>query len=136
MFVSSDPVFCVAFDPQKPNILASGSRDKTIKIWDVESGACQSTLGGDKAVHCVSFSPDGDMLAAGHGEHYRAGNVRLYDVQTGEVKLTLTGHAGYVPAFPCSACSRSRVVCSLFSDAQGSLGRLLRQDRKVACLIQ
>ena len=46
VFVSSDSVFCVAFDPQKPNILASGSADKTIKIWNIESGACQSTLTG------------------------------------------------------------------------------------------
>ena len=46
VFVSSDWVYCVAFDPQKPNILASGSADNTIKIWDIESGACQSTLTG------------------------------------------------------------------------------------------
>ena len=64
MFVSSDPVFCVAFDPQKPNILASGSRDKTIKIWEVESGACQSTLGGHSSDNpectCQHFDEDGD----------------------------------------------------------------------------
>ena len=120
MFVSSDYVYCVAFDPQKPNILASGSGDKTIKIWDIESGSCLSTLGGDKQVNCVAFSPDGDMLAAGDG-NYRGGNVRLYDVQTGEVKSTLAGHNGYVPAFPCSA--QSRGVCSLSSDEQVGLLR-------------
>ena len=92
MFASSEGVLCVAFDPQKPNILASCSDDQTIKIWDIKSGACQSTLRGDKEVHCVSFSPDGDMLAAGDGD-YQGGNVRLYDVQTGEVKSTLTGHS-------------------------------------------
>ena len=46
VFVSSYSVLCVAFDPQKPNILASGSADETIKIWNIESGACQSTLNG------------------------------------------------------------------------------------------
>ena len=59
MFVSSDYVRCVAFDPQKPNILASGSRDETIKIWDIESGACQSTLRGhtgnpESSVSCLA----------------------------------------------------------------------------------
>ena len=50
VLVSSDLVYCVAFDPQKPNILASGSADDTIKIWDIESGACQSTLAGHRYV--------------------------------------------------------------------------------------
>ena len=44
--MSSNYVLCVAFDPQKPNILASCSNDQTIKIWDIKSGACQSTLTG------------------------------------------------------------------------------------------
>ena len=109
MFASSNWVLCVAFDPQKPNILASGSADNTIKIWDIESGACQSTLGGDKAVHCVSFSPDGDMLAAGDGD-YRGGNVRLYDVQTGEVKSTLAGHTDWVTQV--EFIDTDTVVCS------------------------
>ena len=78
------------------DLLVSGSDDKTLKIWSKGSSGtfeCKSTLRGDKAVHCVSFSPDGDMLAAGDGNYNRGGNVRLYDVQTGEVKSTLTGHS-------------------------------------------
>ena len=50
VFASSYSVLCVAFDPQKPNILASGSEDDPIKIWDIESGACQSTLTGHRYV--------------------------------------------------------------------------------------
>ena len=41
---------CVVFDPQNPNILASCSRDKTIKIWDITSGSCLSTLRGHRYV--------------------------------------------------------------------------------------
>ena len=79
------------------DLLVSGSDDKTLKIWSKGSSGnfeCKSTLRGDKEVHCVSFSPDGDMLAAGDGD-YQGGNVRLYDVQTGEVKSTLTGHSSW-----------------------------------------
>ena len=125
----------MAFDPQKPNILASGSRDKTIKIWDIESGSCLSTLDVDGAVYSVSYSPDGEFIAAGYG--YPGNAIQIFKAQTGEkFQSPLTGHTGYVPAFPCSACSQSRGVCSLFSDAQSCLGRLLRQHREEACLMQ
>ena len=74
--------------------LVSCSADRTIRIWDPTTGEpIGSPLRGDKQVNCVAFSPDGDMLAAGDGD-YQGGNVRLYDVQTGEVKSTLAGHSG------------------------------------------
>ena len=92
---------CVAFDPQKPNILASGSRDKTIKIWDIESGACQSTLNVDGQVNSVSFSPDGEFIAAGYGHPGFA--IQIFKAQTGEkFQSPLAGHR-YVPS-PCIEC--------------------------------
>ena len=46
--LSSNWVRCVAFKPDNPNILVSGSRDETIKMWDIASGSCVSTLTCDR----------------------------------------------------------------------------------------
>ena len=105
------------------NKLVSGSFDQTLKVWSIGSSGtfeCESTLrvdAGAYGVRSVSFSPEDNVIAAGcyNGEIY------LVDALAGEVKSTLTGHTGYVPAFPCSA--QSRGVCSLSSDEQAGLLR-------------
>ena len=87
MFVSSNWVRCVAFDPQKPNILASCSDDKTSKIWDIESGACQSTLTGHNApVTQVEFI-DADTVVSSSND----GTTRAWDVATGTQKAEFEG---------------------------------------------
>ncbi|MEA5605763.1 WD40 repeat domain-containing protein [Nostoc sp. UHCC 0252] len=46
--------------------LASGSEDKTIKLWNVATGQEICTLTGhSNAVSCVAFSPDDNSLASG-----------------------------------------------------------------------
>ena len=122
MFVSSKSVLCVAFDPKKPNILASGSDDKTIKIWDIESGACQSTLTGHtrsvlfhallalkvvvfahcsaihRDVNCVGFDPTGKKLVSCSNDE----TVRIWDATTGEpIGSPLGGHSENNPECTC-----------------------------------
>jgi WD40 repeat protein len=81
-------VRCVAFKPDNPNIVVSGSNDRTIKTWDITSGSCLSTLNVGSTVYSVHFSPDGHTVAAG----CLNGTVQIIDVATAEVKRPLRGH--------------------------------------------
>ncbi|NEQ69068.1 MAG: hypothetical protein F6K21_26915 [Symploca sp. SIO2D2] len=65
LFGHQDSVFSVRFSPNG-KLLASGSRDNTIKIWDLEKRGEPLTLSGHQSsVNSVSFSPDGKFLASG-----------------------------------------------------------------------
>ncbi|MYI84053.1 MAG: T9SS type A sorting domain-containing protein, partial [Rhodothermaceae bacterium] len=85
-----DAVYSVAFSPDG-KMLASGSDDEMVKLWDVETNANTATLEGHTdAVYSVAFSPDGKMLASGGGTFDET--VKLWDVETNANIATLEGH--------------------------------------------
>ncbi|MBE0526219.1 MAG: hypothetical protein IH631_04710, partial [Candidatus Thorarchaeota archaeon] len=58
----------LAFSP-KGDILASGTVDRVVKLWDIRTGECIGILEGHTyPVLSLSFSPDGDQLVSGSGD--------------------------------------------------------------------
>ncbi|MFM6628134.1 MAG: WD40 repeat domain-containing protein, partial [Microcystis panniformis] len=73
--------------------LVSGSNDKTIKLWNVETGQEIRTLKGhDDFVQSVNFSPDGKTLVNGSWDN----TIKLWNVETGKEIRTLRGHGSFV----------------------------------------
>ncbi|MEI6444237.1 MAG: hypothetical protein WCO29_14205, partial [Nostocales cyanobacterium ELA583] len=85
-------VASVAFSPDG-KILASGSWDDTIKLWDLRTGNLLQTLTThSESVYSVAFSPNGQTLASGNMNN----TVKLWDLRTGNLLQTLTAHSKWV----------------------------------------
>ena len=55
-----------AFTPVEADVLASASEDRTVRLWDLQTGTCLCALTGARAAaECVAFSPDAAFLFAG-----------------------------------------------------------------------
>lgn len=71
--------------------VVSGSRDATLRVWDIESGECLHVLVGHlAAVRCVQY--DGRLVVSGAYDY----TVKVWDPQTEICLHTLTGHSNRV----------------------------------------
>jgi WD40 repeat protein len=76
--------------------LASGSVDRTIRLWDPVTGEIRATLEGHEgSVLAVAFSPDGGTLASGS----RDNTVKLWEIGAQTPRATLRGYTDSSLAF-------------------------------------
>lgn len=91
-------VLTVAFSPDG-KVLATGSEDNTIKLWEVNTGKMIDTLSGHSwSVVALAFSTDGEMLVSGSWDK----TVKLWMVHTKKEIITLFGHVDSVSAVAVS----------------------------------
>nr|CAD7392245.1 unnamed protein product [Timema cristinae] len=75
--------------------LASGSRDKTIKVWDAGTGLCLFTLvGHDNWVRGIVFHPGGKFVISASDDK----TVRVWDMKNMRCLKTLEAHQHFCTA--------------------------------------
>ena len=102
-------VTAVAFSPDG-NYLVSGSKDKTIKVWELDTGKVLRTIEGHKKiVNSVAVSNDGKYVVSGSNDK----TVKVWDFISGELIYTFEGHKFYVLAIALSSDNKYIVSSSI-----------------------
>ena len=82
-----DEVMCMEFSSDGM-LLVSGSRDNTVKLWDIQTGGVVRTFcGHTNEVRCVSISMNCTKIASRSAQ-----TICLWDIQTGECYCTIEGN--------------------------------------------
>ncbi|KAF2070613.1 hypothetical protein CYY_008070 [Polysphondylium violaceum] len=85
-------IYCISFN-SVGNLMATGGGDKCVKIWDSLSGTSKANLmGASQSIMCTQFSPNDETILGTSNDN----SARLWSVDLGRPRHTLTGHIGKV----------------------------------------
>ena len=147
----SSPISAVAVSTDGRHIASAGD-DKTIRIWDVDSGELRLILEGhSESVRTVAFSPDGRELISGSGDTFKemhrvgsftqnsAGSIKIWD--TGNGRLIRTIPSGFIASLAVSPNGHQIVTANkygyemkIWDTATGRLRRTLQSKERVASI--
>ena len=95
---SDQPATALAFSSDR-TLLAIGRDDRTIVIWDIKHSQVQHRLvGHTQLVSSIAFCREGQTLVSGAGSTalFSSGEVKLWNLATGQAHATLPGYGGPV----------------------------------------
>jgi WD40 repeat protein len=119
-------------------MLASGSIDNTVKLWDIATRREVATLSGHRnEVSEIQFSPDGKTLATSSGDS----TLKLWDVATRQELITFRGHKSWVNSVAFSpdgtilASGSADFTVKLWNPAGKEATTVLRQKASVTSVV-
>ncbi len=103
----AEKIEAIAYSPDG-RYIATGSSDRTIKIWEAATGRelralnSSNTGGITTQIKALAYSPDGRVLASSGND----GKLRLWDTASGQERAVINGHAKTVQALAFSPDGR------------------------------
>ncbi|KAL3937859.1 MAG: hypothetical protein SGBAC_007109 [Bacillariaceae sp.] len=80
-------VVSLSFSPMNSNLLASGSLDGTLRLWDVLNQSCLKCVQHGSEILTVCFAPSGIRLAAGRSDE----TIILWNVEEEKEEAVFSG---------------------------------------------
>jgi WD40 repeat protein len=94
----TEAIFRILSHPRQPILVTCGA-DRTVRLWDAESGRALHTLKGHSDwVYALAFSPDGRLLASGSWN----GEIKVWRVADGKIVTEFNGSPGFHQAVSAS----------------------------------
>lgn len=99
-------VRALALTPDSRHLI-TGSSDRTLRVWNAETGQAASTLVGHQGdVNCVITSADGRSVISGGGDYWEGElhdpSIRVWELITGKLLRTIVNQSGTVDALAIS----------------------------------
>jgi len=77
-------ITCLSGNTNNTDIIASGSDDKSVRLWDLRTGKCNKCIINSEPIEAISFSTKSD-----HMIYVACGNkLKLYDLRSTEIIIT------------------------------------------------
>jgi RNA polymerase sigma factor (sigma-70 family) len=103
----------MTFSPDGQQLAFAGINDGSVSVWDVAAGVERRKLEGlSKKVLSVTFSPDGEKIAAGSYSVQGGGKIAVWDVSNGKTLLRLSSR-GRVDRLAFSPDGKMLASCAM-----------------------